>query len=104
MTSDSDILKVQSSLGRKIKGLPDSTFVDIENWPTPDEGAFSDKDRSQYLKRKLAVKMYLSGCSENLLREKYGIGRCSALQQGRGYDIKVKRLGDILATPRSIDC
>jgi len=79
MTSDSDILKVQSSLGRKIKGLPDSTFVDIENWPTPDEGAFSDKDRSQYLKRKLAVKMYLSGCSENLLREKYGIGRCSAL-------------------------
>jgi len=62
-------------LGRIIKGLSDSSFVDFESWPTPDEGAIPDKYRSQYLNRKNAVKMYLNGCPENVLREKFGFGR-----------------------------
>lgn len=72
MTSDSDSSRIQFRLGRKIKGLSHTTIADVENWPTPDEGAFSDKHRSQYLKRKNAVKMYLSGCSDETLRENYG--------------------------------
>jgi len=75
MTSNSEISKIQNNPGRKIKGLSDSTFIDFESWPTPDEGALSEKYRTHYLKRKNAVKMYLNGCPENILREKYGFGR-----------------------------
>jgi len=72
MTSDSDISETKIILGRKIKGLSYTTLAEIENWPTPDEGAFSDNDRSLYLKRKNAVKMYFSGCSDESLRESCG--------------------------------
>ena len=75
MSSNSEISKIQSSLGRKIKGLSNTTFADLESWPTPDEGAFSENDLSLYLKRKTAITLYLSGCSETLLREKHGFGR-----------------------------
>ena len=73
MTSDEDISTIQSSLGRKIKGLSYTTLADVENWPAPDEGAFSEQHRTKYLNRKNAVKMYLSGCSDKALRENYGI-------------------------------
>lgn len=72
MTSDSDISAIKIILGRKIKGLSNSTLADFEAWPCPDEGAFSDTDRKLYLKRKEAVKMYLSGCSDGTLRENCG--------------------------------
>ena len=73
MTSDVDISTIQSNLGRKIKGLSYTTLADVENWPTPDEGAFSEQHRTKYLNRKNAVKMYLSGCPDKALREKFGI-------------------------------
>ncbi|PPD50177.1 MAG: hypothetical protein CTY13_02125 [Methylobacter sp.] len=72
MTSDSDFSKTPISLGRKIKGLSYTTLTDVEKWPTPDEGALSDTHRSLYLKRKNAVKLYLSGCSDGTLRENHG--------------------------------
>jgi hypothetical protein len=75
MTSDTDTSRVECILGRKIKGLSGSSFADFESWPTPDEGALSDNERSRYLNRKLAVKMYQRGCAENILLEKYGIRR-----------------------------
>jgi hypothetical protein len=75
MTSESENSASKINLARKIKGLSDSSFIDFQNWPTPDEGSFSDNDRSLYLKRKTAIQLYLSGCPASELREKSGFAR-----------------------------
>ncbi|MEQ1561038.1 MAG: hypothetical protein ABL933_19170 [Methyloglobulus sp.] len=73
MATDSLFPNIQNNLGRKIKGFSNITLEDVENWPTPDEGAFSEKIRSKYLNRKNAVKMYLSGCSDDTIRSNCGM-------------------------------
>jgi hypothetical protein len=45
------------------------TLDDIDNWPTPDEGAFTEKIRNQYLNRKNATKSYLNGFSDDTLSD-----------------------------------
>ena len=75
MTSDLENSDSKFNLARKIKGLSDSSFLDFQNWPTPDEGSFPDNDRSLYFKRKTAVQLYLSGCPASELKEKSGFAR-----------------------------
>ncbi|MGF6444735.1 hypothetical protein [Paraburkholderia youngii] len=48
--------------------------VDTSQWPTPDEGALKSKQLSQYLSRKRAVSMYLSGASKGSIKSLTSIG------------------------------
>lgn len=73
MASDSKDAK-QSLSGRSVRGLTNSTSADIEKWPTPDEGALQGDHLKHYLEKKLAVKMYLDGQSEQTLRKTCGLG------------------------------
>jgi hypothetical protein len=73
MTTDSSLTNLHTKLGRKIKGRSSMTLAEIEYWPTPDEGAFTEEVRNQYINRKNAVKAYLNGFSDEALRSKYNI-------------------------------
>jgi hypothetical protein len=66
MASDLENSDSKINLSRKIKGLSDSSFIDYLSWPTPDEGSFSDSDRSFYFKCKTAIQLYLNGCPAKL--------------------------------------
>lgn len=59
---------------RKIKGLSGTAHEDPEGWPTPDEGALQGDVRTQYLCRKLGIKLYLAGQSNAYISEKCGVG------------------------------
>ena len=52
MATDPSLPNIQMNLGRRIKGCSSVTIDDLENWLTPDEGAFPEKIRNQYLNRK----------------------------------------------------
>lgn len=61
-------------MGRRVLGLSDSAFEDLDTWPTPDEGALVGDQRQRYLKRKQAIKLYLAGESEKAIRASTGFG------------------------------
>ncbi|MDP2903779.1 MAG: hypothetical protein Q8N96_11855 [Methylovulum sp.] len=73
MVSEVEPSGLSGKLGRTAKGLSGTEQADFEKWPTPDKGALTEECRSQYLKRKKAVKMYLNGCSQEWLLENYGL-------------------------------
>jgi hypothetical protein len=73
MATDSSEPSIQMNLGRKIKGCSYITLDDLEDWPTPDEGAFTEKIRNQYLNRKNAIKSYLNGFSDETLKSQHNI-------------------------------
>ena len=73
MSTEPSLPNIQMNFGRRIKGCTSLTLDDIENWPTLDEGAFTEKIRNQYLNRKNAVKSYLNGFSDETLKSKYNI-------------------------------
>ncbi|OIQ79246.1 hypothetical protein GALL_390150 [mine drainage metagenome] len=60
--------------GRQIRGLTDSANVDVETWPTPDEGAIVGDDLQKYLQRKQGVKMNFEGQSAKVIRATCGMG------------------------------
>lgn len=49
--------------------------VDLAHWPSVDHDALPEDRRAQYLRRRKAVEMYLSGASEAELKEATGIPR-----------------------------
>lgn len=49
--------------------------VDLAHWPGVDHDALTDERRAQYLLRRKAVEMYLSGASEAAIKEATGIPR-----------------------------
>lgn len=53
MSTEPSLTNIQMNFGRRIKGkgCTSLTLDDIESWPTPDEGAFTEKIRNQYLNR-----------------------------------------------------
>lgn len=67
-------MNIPDKLGRRVKGLSGTALVDMESWPTPDEGALGEAFQTQYLKRKMGVKMYLDGYAEKVIREHCGLG------------------------------
>lgn len=73
MSVDPSLPNIPMNFGRRIKGSSTITLDDLENWPTPDEGAFTEKIRNQYLNRKNAAKAYLSGFSDETLKSKYNL-------------------------------
>jgi len=73
MASNSENTKPSPS-GRRVRGLTDSASADLEKWQTPDEGALHGNHLKKYLQRKQAVKMYLDGQSEQVLRKTCGLG------------------------------
>ena len=60
--------------GRMVKGLTNTLNADTKAWTTPIEGALSGEVRSDYIRRKQAVEMYLRGESDQSIRTKCGIG------------------------------
>ncbi|WP_141107069.1 hypothetical protein [Herbaspirillum aquaticum] len=58
--------------GRNVKGLADS--ADLSLWPSVDIAALTEKHRLDFLKRKHAVMLYLSGNSYDEIRAQCGIG------------------------------
>lgn len=73
MVSEVKSIDPSGKLGRTVKGLSGTKHDDLEKWPTPDEGALTEKCRSQYLRRKKAVKLYLEGYSQKDLLENCGL-------------------------------
>ena len=49
--------------------------VDLAHWPGVDHDALPEERRAQYLRRRKAVEMYLSGASEAELKEATGMPR-----------------------------
>ena len=49
-------------------------LVDISQWATPDEGALTGDVRKRYLTRKLAVTLFLSGASDQVVKQRTSIG------------------------------
>ena len=58
--------------GRVLSGITDQDGFSVDNWPTIDEGALSEKDLAQYLRRKRAVLLYLRGESHATIFEECG--------------------------------
>ncbi|WP_413456563.1 hypothetical protein [Herbaspirillum huttiense] len=58
--------------GRSVKGLSDS--ADLSLWPSVDIAALAEEHRLDFLKRKHAVMLYLSGKSYDEIRARCGIG------------------------------
>jgi hypothetical protein len=48
--------------------------VDTSNWPTPDAGALSESELTQYLARQAAVDLYLAGSKHEDIQQRAGIG------------------------------
>lgn len=63
-----------SLIGRQVKGLGDVAGTELDLWPDIDIGALDEISRSQFLKRKNAVLLYLAGASDADLRKQCGIG------------------------------
>ncbi|MCX7099832.1 MAG: hypothetical protein NTV43_18210 [Methylococcales bacterium] len=74
MNPELHLSTLSAPLGRKVKGLSDTSYADLNTWPTPDEGALDEKLRAQYLDRKKGVTMYLSGCAQSEIQKASGIG------------------------------
>ena len=53
-----------SLIGRQVKGLGDVAGTELDLWPDIDIGALDEISRSQFLKRKNAVLLYLAGASD----------------------------------------
>lgn len=67
--------KSETSYRRRVHGLPESDIGDCENWPSLDEGSLPDVNRQLYLRRKMAIRMYLEGASENAILNTTGMRR-----------------------------
>ncbi|WP_082716579.1 MULTISPECIES: hypothetical protein [Burkholderia] len=48
--------------------------IDVSQWATPDEGAMDSAQRELYFARKRAISLYLSGASENTIKQATSLG------------------------------
>lgn len=64
----------ENPLGRQLPCLLRTGNEDLDAWPTPDDGVLTEFDRKKYLMRKEAVRLYLAGYGDSLIREKCEIG------------------------------
>lgn len=61
-------------IGRRIDGVTDQPDFDPAGWPDLDVGALAPEAAAEYLRRKAAVLLYLSGAGEAELRSTHGFG------------------------------
>lgn len=64
----------KSAPGRRIGGVTDRPYFDLESWPTPEVGALSTKARADYKLRKQAVELCVDGASDKTIKEACQIG------------------------------
>ena len=62
------------TVGRHLAGVTDQPDFDAAGWPDLDVGALSEEGRGEYLRRKAAILLYLSGASDDELRRVHGLG------------------------------
>lgn len=60
-------------IGRNLKGVTDREDFSVENWPSPDVGALSAIDLTQFLQRQEAVRLYLQGVASAAIYASTGV-------------------------------
>ena len=61
--------------GRQLSGITDDPDFDLTAWPTPDEGALSEKALDNYLRRKRGVNLYFEGASGKTILDQIQLSR-----------------------------
>lgn len=65
------------------------TLLDMSLWTTPDEGVLTDDIRKCYLIRKLAVTLFLSGASDQVIKQRTSLGAKQAYRLIREHCLEV---------------